>query len=122
MPSEYYMVEAKVLLSCAASDIARAEEVRTIIKDIWDIRMAKLRTSMDTFIKSTGQYAKLNFLTIMEINSARPLLPYALDQLNRLNEVCMINLYLTNMNNRILFTELPKVWNISSQFIFLTTW
>lgn len=87
MPSEYYMVEAKLLLGCAASDIPRAEEIRTVIKDIWDIRMAKLRTSMDIFIKSTGQFARLNHLTIMEINSARPLLPHALDQLDRLSEV-----------------------------------
>ncbi|XP_026470032.1 probable DNA replication complex GINS protein PSF2 [Ctenocephalides felis] len=87
MPNPHYMVEAKLILNTAAEDIPRAEEIRTIIKDIWDIRMAKLRTSMDAFIREGGSYAKLDHLTAMEINSVRPLLPHALDQLFRLQMV-----------------------------------
>lgn len=84
MPSEHYIVEAKLILGCAAEDIQRSEEIRTIIKDIWDVRMAKVRTSMNALVKEGASYAILNHLTMMEINIARPLLPHALDQLNRL--------------------------------------
>lgn len=99
MPSPHYMVEAKLILNTAPEDIPRAEEIRTVIKDIWDIRMAKLRTSMDAFIREGGSYAKLDHLTVMEINSVRPLLPHALDQLYRLQKViiqssCFLIIYI----------------------------
>lgn len=84
MPSEHYMVEAKLVLGCAADDITRSDEIRTIIKDIWDTRMSKIRTSMDGLVKEGGSYAALDNLTMMEINAARPLLPHALDQLYRI--------------------------------------
>lgn len=84
MPSEHYMVEAKLILSHAPEDVPRSEEIRTAIKDIWDIRAAKLRTSMDDFIRGEGTYAKLDYLTGMEIHSVRPLLPHSLDMIARL--------------------------------------
>lgn len=85
MPSEHYMIEAQLILQCAPEDIAHSEEIRTAIKDIIDIRAAKLRTSMDDFIKGDGTYAKLDNLTIFEIHSVRPLLPYSLDLIDRLS-------------------------------------
>lgn len=84
MPSEHYIVEAKLLLGCAADDIPNADSIRTIIKDIWDIRMAKIRKSVDVLIKSSSSYAKIDHLTLMEINSMRPILPHAMDQIYRL--------------------------------------
>lgn len=84
MPSEYYMIEAQMLLDIADGDIPRADALRTIIKDIWDKRLAKLRTSVDKFIKAGGTQAGIDNLTSMEINSVRPILPHALDLLNRL--------------------------------------
>lgn len=87
MPSEHYMIEAKLLLGCAADDIPRADEVRTIIKDIWDIRMSKIRSSVDALIRNNGTYAAVDYLTVMEINSIRPILPHALDQLCRMQKV-----------------------------------
>lgn len=85
MPSEHYMIEAQLILKCAAEDVAHAEEIRTAIKDIIDIRAAKLRTSMDDFMKGDGTYAKLDNLTVFEIHSVRPLLPYSLDLIDRLS-------------------------------------
>lgn len=87
MPNEHYMVEAKLILGAAAEDIPRAGEIKTIIKDIWDIRMSKLRTSMDTLMKSGGSYGRLDHLTMMEINSVKPLLPSAMDDLLRIQSV-----------------------------------
>lgn len=87
MPSEHYMIEAKLLLGCASDDIPRADEIRTVIKDIWDIRMSKIRSSVDVLVKGAGTYAAVDNLTLMEINSIRPLLPHALDQLFRMRKV-----------------------------------
>ncbi|KAJ8944042.1 hypothetical protein NQ318_016240 [Aromia moschata] len=84
MPSEHYMIEAKLLLGFASDDIPRADEIRTIIKDIWDIRMSKIRSSVDVLVKNAGSYAALDHLTIMEINTIRPILPHALDQIYRI--------------------------------------
>lgn len=85
MPSEHYMIEAQLVLQCAAEDVPHSEEIRTAIKDIIDIRAAKLRTSMDDFMKGDGTYAKLDNLTVFEIHSVRPLLPYSLDLIERLS-------------------------------------
>ncbi|XP_050345471.1 probable DNA replication complex GINS protein PSF2 [Nymphalis io] len=84
MPHEHYMIEAKLILGAAAEDIPRAAEIKTIIKDIWDIRMSKLRTSMDALMKSGGSYGRLDHLTMMEINSVKPILPQAMDELHRI--------------------------------------
>lgn len=84
VPSEHYIIEAQILMRIADGDISRPDALRTVIKDIWDKRLAKLRTSVDTFIKQGGAHAKLDNLTTMEINAVRPLLPHALDFLNRL--------------------------------------
>ena len=47
-------------LSSAAENIPRADLIRTLIKDIWDLRTAKLRSSIDTFIRSDTTHAKVN--------------------------------------------------------------
>lgn len=86
MPSEHYMVVAQLLLSAVDDDIPRIEEIRMAVKNLWDVRLAKLRSSVDTFIKSGGSHARLDYLTTMEINSVRPLLPHALDFIDRLNK------------------------------------
>ena len=51
MPSTYVV--------SAAEDIPRADEVKTLIKDIWDMRLAKLRSSIDVFVKSDATHAKV---------------------------------------------------------------
>ncbi|KAG5884356.1 hypothetical protein JTB14_030795 [Gonioctena quinquepunctata] len=84
MPSEHYMIEAKLLLSCASDDIPRADEIRTIIKDIWDIRMSKIRSSVNKLIKDAESYADVTNLTILEINSIKPIFPHVLDQIHRM--------------------------------------
>lgn len=53
--------------------------------------MSKLRTSIDAFLKSDGMHAKLDHLTAMEINSVRPLLPHALDQMMRIQTVSIFH-------------------------------
>lgn len=82
MPCPHYIEVAQLLLKYAQEDIPKADEVKTLIKDIWDLRVAKLRSSIDTLIKSESTHAKLNHLTLMEINSVRPVLTNAMDQLH----------------------------------------
>lgn len=84
VPSEYYIIEAQIFLRIGVEDISQRDALRTVIKDIWDIRLAKLRTSVDTFIKHGGIHAQLDNLTSMEITAVRPLLPHALDFVNRI--------------------------------------
>lgn len=54
------------------------------------MRIAKLRSSVDAFLKIGGSLAKVDHLTPMEINTVRPFLPHALDQLFRLRQVWLI--------------------------------
>lgn len=84
MPNKHYMEVAQLLLKCAPDDIPHADQIRTLIKDIWDLRISKLRSSIDTFVKSDSTHAKLNFLTLMEINTVRPFLTRALDHMHTL--------------------------------------
>ncbi|XP_045194490.2 DNA replication complex GINS protein PSF2-like [Mercenaria mercenaria] len=84
MPCRHYMELTQLLLKYAMDDIPHADETRTLIKDIWDLRIAKLRSSIDTFVKSDATHAKLNHLTLMELNTVRPFLTKSLDHLHML--------------------------------------
>lgn len=86
MPCEHYLEVTQMLFDVAAADIPDASEVRTLIKDIWDIRQAKLRSSVDAFVKSDEVHAKVDNLTQMEVITVRRLLCGALNHLNKLRE------------------------------------
>ena len=47
----------------APGDIPKADEVRTLIKDIWDIRMAKLRKSIDQMVIAQEPHAQVYIIT-----------------------------------------------------------
>lgn len=79
MPSAHYREVADLILNNAAEDVPRADEVRALVKDVWDLRMAKLRKSVDHMITKQETHGKLNNLTVMEINTVRPFLTQALD-------------------------------------------
>lgn len=96
MPCESYMVVSKLLFSHASDDVPNIEEIKTLIKDIFDIRQAKLRTAMDSLLTGqvqlegggvTNSKVSFNNLTLLEINSARPFLPFASDLVARLERV-----------------------------------
>ena len=47
--------------TCSASDdISRADEVRALVKDLWDLRIAKLRKSVDQMITQQETYGKVS--------------------------------------------------------------
>jgi GINS complex subunit 2 len=96
------MVLSKLLFSHASEDMPHVEEIKTLIKDIFDIRQAKLRTAIDSILTSNTQTEnsnKVSFdnLTILEINTTRPFLPYATDLIARLERVAQ--LHTSSLNN-----------------------
>lgn len=44
--------------SCA-DNIPKADEIQTLVKDIWDTRVAKLRLSADSFISQQEAHAQV---------------------------------------------------------------
>lgn len=87
MPSSYYMEVANLLLNHAGGDIPKADDIRTLVKDIWDLRMAKLRSSIDAFVRSGESHAQLDHLTVMEINTVRKFLTFSLDMLHHMQRL-----------------------------------
>lgn len=86
------MVIAKLLFSHAPEDVPHLEEIKTLIKDIFDIRQAKLRTAIDSLLTGKNgiegaNKVSFNNLTILEIHTVRPFLPYASDLIARLERV-----------------------------------
>ena len=51
-----------LLVFSAADDIPHADEVRTLIKDIWDLRIAKLRKSIDIMVSQQEVYARVSLI------------------------------------------------------------
>ncbi|XP_030060410.1 DNA replication complex GINS protein PSF2 [Microcaecilia unicolor] len=84
MPSPHYMELTKLLLNHASDNIPKADEIRTLVKDIWDTRLAKLRLSADRFVREQETYAKLDNLTLMEINTTAAFFTESLNHMYKL--------------------------------------
>ncbi|XP_004693583.1 PREDICTED: DNA replication complex GINS protein PSF2 [Condylura cristata] len=84
MPSPYYMELTKLLLNHASDNIPKADEIRTLVKDTWDTRIAKLRVSADSFVRQQEAHAQLDNLTLMEINTSGAFLTQALNHMYKL--------------------------------------
>jgi len=84
LPNEHFREIAHLLLMNASDNISNADQIRTLVKDIWDIRAAKLRSNIDKFVKLQARHARLDNLTQLEINTVRPFLTTALDHLFKL--------------------------------------
>ncbi|XP_008068652.1 DNA replication complex GINS protein PSF2 [Carlito syrichta] len=84
MPSPYYTELTKLLLNHASDNIPKADEIRTLVKDTWDTRIAKLRVSADSFVTQQEVHAKLDHLTLMEINTSGAFLTQALNHMYKL--------------------------------------
>ncbi|XP_006735022.1 DNA replication complex GINS protein PSF2 [Leptonychotes weddellii] len=72
------------LIGSASDNIPKADEIRTLIKDVWDTRTAKLRVSADSFVRQQEAHAKLDNLTLMEINTSGAFLTQALNHMYKL--------------------------------------
>lgn len=108
MPSDQYMVVSKLLFCHAAEDVPYIEEIKTLIKDIFDFRQAKLRTAIDAHFGGKDQLdgtKQLSFknLTQFEINTCRPFLPHASDLMARLERVCQQQA--SSLNNDSMYSQ-----------------
>lgn len=102
MPSEQYMVISKLLFCHAPEDVPYIDEIKTLIKDIYDFRLAKLRTAIDAHFSDKKQLdgtkqISFNNLTQFEIHTCRPFLNHSSDLISRLERVCQQQA--SNMND-----------------------
>jgi GINS complex subunit 2 len=93
LPAEEFMTICKLIFGFASEEVAAIEEIKTIIKDIFDIRQAKLRGAIDALFEGKDQHedpkqhASFSHLTAFEIHSVKPFFPYAADLVARLERV-----------------------------------
>ena len=107
------MVVSKLIFSNAADDVPNLDEIKTLIKDIFDIRSAKLRSAIDSVIDgSDGSEAhktvSFDNISLLELHTVRPFLPHALDLVSRLERVTQ----LTHTSN----STISSSNNVSSNF------
>ncbi|XP_043937692.1 DNA replication complex GINS protein PSF2 [Protopterus annectens] len=87
MPNPYYMELTKLLLNHASDNIPKADEIRTLVKDTWDTRIAKLRLSADSFVSQQEAHAKLDNLTLLEINTIGTFLTESLNHMYKFRTI-----------------------------------
>lgn len=85
LPSENFFVEAKIFLGFGVEDNPNFSSIMTAIKDLWDRRKSKLEDSVEIFMNVGKDYVKIPNITAAELSQLRPMLPNAMDFLNRLS-------------------------------------
>uniref|UniRef100_A0A914WYX9 DNA replication complex GINS protein PSF2 n=1 Tax=Plectus sambesii TaxID=2011161 RepID=A0A914WYX9_9BILA len=78
----HFMELAHLLLRECSDDVPDSDQLKTLVHDMWDSRVAKMRTSTVKFLQSGEQRAELNNLTQMEITYARTSLRAATNHVN----------------------------------------
>jgi GINS complex subunit 2 len=84
VPSESYVEISQLIVEHFAEEIPESNNIRLLIKDILDQRLAKLRTSVDAFMKRSDPMGKVDHITQIELCSLRNLLTCGMDQLEML--------------------------------------
>lgn len=115
MPSEHYMVISKLMFGTASDDVPYVDEIKTLIKDIYDIRLSKLRAAVSNQVdqgannegSAAATVVSYTNLTIQEVNTVKPFLPYAADLVARLERAHLQ--HISNLNNS---TRLSNFWII----------
>lgn len=104
MPSEHYMVISKLIFTNASDDVPYVDEIKTLIKDIYDIRLSKLRAAVSNQVdqganegSSAATVVSYTNLTIQEVNTVKPFLPFAADLVARLERTHLQ--HVSNLNN-----------------------
>lgn len=84
MPDVHYMESAQLILQHAPKDVEDGDKLKTVLQDIFDIRFAKLRSSIDIFVRSGQTHATVNHLTPMEICRIRNFLVSSLSHVQHI--------------------------------------
>ncbi|KAK4470662.1 hypothetical protein MN116_006195 [Schistosoma mekongi] len=85
-PHSQYIEISTLLLQHAPEDIPNPESIRNIIRDVWDIRVGKLLSSVNGFLSSGSSTARVSQLTNMELATLHNLLTNSMDQLSLLRQ------------------------------------
>ncbi|CAH8573141.1 unnamed protein product [Schistosoma margrebowiei] len=85
-PHSQYIEISTLLLQHAAEDIPNPESIRNIVRDVWDIRVGKLLSSVNGFLSSGSSTARVSQLTNMELTTLHNLLANSMDQLSLLRQ------------------------------------
>lgn len=91
MPSPHYMIIAKLVMGAAMEDITNSEQIKTLIKDLFDMRTSKLRKLIDAILGGDEANSKLDNITMLELHSVRPFVTHAMDLISRLERTTMQN-------------------------------
>lgn len=57
------------MLHRASDDIPQADEIRALLKDLWDLRTAKLRKSVGNMVAQHVTYGKVSLNILMSVSS-----------------------------------------------------
>lgn len=74
MPCQEYYEVTKILCEEAPDDIPHIDDIRSKVKDVYDLRINKLKSSMQALFESDQAHAKLNNLTPFELHLYGPFL------------------------------------------------
>lgn len=76
---------AHMLVRDAKEDVVDCDQLKTLVQDLWDKREAKLRTSVQSFVKQRQQaFAKMNNVSALELTAHRAPLLAATKEIDRL--------------------------------------
>ena len=86
MPNPYVFILSQTIMNVALEDIPNGDQIRLLMKDLWDLRLAKLRSSIGNLARSGALYAKVTHLTQVEICLIRNFLKTSLKHIAQLQE------------------------------------
>ncbi|KNC96146.1 DNA replication protein PSF2 [Spizellomyces punctatus DAOM BR117] len=78
-----FMEVSHALLDCAADDVPQADMVRTLLKDLREVRQAKARRGLQAI---NPRCVEMNNLGMMELNEIRPFFTKAFNELKKLRK------------------------------------
>uniref|UniRef100_A0A7E4UNT6 DNA replication complex GINS protein PSF2 n=1 Tax=Panagrellus redivivus TaxID=6233 RepID=A0A7E4UNT6_PANRE len=85
---ERFFEMAHLLITQAKDDLENLDEVRTIVRDIWDTRSSKLKTSVIQYFGSTpASQAQMDNITQFEVAYARGFMTDASNVIRKLSDV-----------------------------------
>ncbi|TGZ67498.1 hypothetical protein CRM22_004767 [Opisthorchis felineus] len=91
-PHRQYMEITTLLLHHAPDDMQNPESIRAIVRDLWDLRIGKLVSSVTGFISSGTSTARVSQLTNLELATLRNFLSNSMDQLSILRQAATANM------------------------------
>jgi len=86
MPNTYVFILSQTIMNVALEDIPNGDQIRLLMKDLWDLRLAKLRSSIGSLARSGALYAKVTHLTQVEICLIRNFLKTSLKHIAQLQD------------------------------------